>query len=154
MSNHKNLENSELQERQKYKKCINKNQDRRPYFGQYGCDTPENLFKMYFEQMKDEVKAKNVTAVIFLGDLIAHQENLSPSLDLTKSDILELLYHLKLLLHNLCNKYFSQVYNTDGVRVPVYMNIGNHDTLVNHEAPNVQSDSHTRDYYGKYNITH
>ena len=43
------------------------------YIGQYGCDPTEKLFEMYFTEIKNEVKASSVKAVVFLGDINPHR---------------------------------------------------------------------------------
>ena len=89
--------------------------------------------------MMREAKKRNVSAVIFLGDMSPHLATLHSNSKDTKEEKLECYRNLKRFLHDMTVKYLRNFRNEDDQRIPVYMNFGNHDVLVNYQSPNHQS---------------
>lgn len=98
------------------------------------------------DQMQREVVKRNAKAVVFLGDLAPHKTNIHIGDPVSDIEVKEIYYQLKAALYNLSKKYFKEFRNEKGERIPVYMGLGNHDTLYNKETPNVQNDKTQYDY--------
>lgn len=97
---------------------------------------------MYIEQMLKESKARGVKAAIFLGDLGPHSNNLQLNQTIPESQRREVYYNMKTFLYNMSKQYFKRFNEI----MPIFMNIGNHDTLVNYETPDVQGDYLQNDF--------
>mmetsp|Transcript_26989 Transcript_26989/g.26909 ORF Transcript_26989/g.26909 Transcript_26989/m.26909 type:complete len:347 (+) Transcript_26989:306-1346(+) len=94
---------------------------------------------MLIHQMIREAKKRDVSAVLFLGDMTPHLTTLHTNMDVSSTDKLECYRNLKRFLHDVTAKYLRNFKNRSGQRVPVYMNFGNHDVLINYETPDSQS---------------
>ena len=56
--------------------------------------------------------------------LAPHQTNIPMENDISYTDKLELVSHMKTFLFNICRKHFAQILDSKGNRIPVYMSLG------------------------------
>jgi hypothetical protein len=97
--------------------------------------------------MVREAEKRGVKAVLFLGDLNPHATNIEINEEISEQDRKEIFVHLKNFIYNTATSLFSRFKDKNGQPIPLYMGIGNHDTLVNHESVHSQNEVEESNYY-------